>query len=160
MKTVVLQGTVGAGRVALVDDEDWDLACRYRWHASRRTLSNGQARYYARNTDLVYMHKVITGWALTDHKDHDGLNNQRCNLRDATNSQNGANELPGAGGTSLYKGVSWYALSRKWRATIRVNFKQQSLGLFASEGEAACAYDAAAAAAWGEFALLNFPDGA
>ncbi len=33
MKTVTLHGKRAAGRVAVVDDADYELVMRYRWHA-------------------------------------------------------------------------------------------------------------------------------
>jgi hypothetical protein len=58
--------------------------------------------------------------------------------------------------TSKYKGVS--RAGRRWFACIQIHGKTRSLGSFDSEVAAARAYDRAAAAAWGEFAFLNFPE--
>jgi hypothetical protein len=57
--------------------------------------------------------------------------------------------------TSKYKGVTWYKRNKKWGGQIRFDGKTKFLGLFSCEKEAALEYNKAAAARWGEFALLN-----
>ena len=164
MKTVPLHGKIAAGRVALVDDEDYDLVMQYRWNVHERPAVEpgchpkgpyAVARIPERPFRL-YMHKLITGWARTDHEDHDGLNNQRSNLRRVTNSQNLANQRPRSGLSSQFKGVSWDKKSRRWFAYITVNGRMRSLGRFGSEEYAARVYDVAAIDTWGAFACTNF----
>lgn len=107
------------------------------------------------------MHRIMTGWPITDHIDHDGLNNRRSNLRAATRVQNAGNRLPSAGGSSIYKGVYWRKEGSKWSAAIGYteNGRRRTvhLGFFSSETAAAGAYDVAAIAKWGAYALTNFP---
>jgi predicted Zn-ribbon and HTH transcriptional regulator len=102
------------------------------------------------------MHQLIAGSRNVDHVDGNGLNNRRSNLRPATKSQNGANARKNPGKTSRYKGVFWDRERSAWQAKIMVNRKALSLGRFASEEDAALAYDLAAREAFGEFALTNF----
>ena len=45
--------------------------------------------------------------------------------------------------SSNFRGVGWHVSKRRWRARIRINGKRHSLGTFASELEAALAYDRA-----------------
>ena len=110
-----------------------------------------------RGGQMAYMHSLITGYRRTDHENGNGLDNQRANLRDTTQSQNCANRgKRRTGGTSRFKGVDLLP-SGRWRARIKVGRAERSLGTFADEAAAARAYDGAAAEAWGTFARLNFP---
>lgn len=146
---------------ARVDAADQALVAPYNWRAQPR--ANGKVYVVATwaNTTL-YMHRLILGapsGADVDHINNDGLDNRRANLRLASRSQNLANTRKRAGTyTSQFKGV--YRARRKWAASIKVNQVRKSLGEYHSEEDAARAYDAAARAAWGPFARLNFPEDA
>jgi hypothetical protein len=164
MKTVPLSGKNAAGRSALVDDQDYELVSQYPWYALEKLKAghrpNGPyalSHIYSDGRDTnILMHTLITGWPLVDHIDHDGLNNQRHNLRSATDSQNGANRRPQQGCSSAYKGVYWHKPRQRWAVSIIVDGKRHYLGNYTDEEAAARAYDAAALAAWGAYACLNF----
>lgn len=101
------------------------------------------------------MHNLLTGWALVDHVNGDGLDNRRVNLRPATRSQNQGNRRKFLSTASQYKGVTpWAKDKARWIAVCR---RKKVLGVFNSEAEAALAYDAAARQEFGEYAALNFP---
>lgn len=162
---VPLYGKNARGRVALVDEADFDLVTQFRWfvrEAERPRRPDGPYAYANPCRDgrqrTVLMHRLITGWPSTDHVNHNGLDNRRENLRPATASQNGANRRPVLGHTSPYKGVGWYVKLGKWSARIRCNGKARHLGYFTDEADAARAYDAAARQMFGEYASLNFPE--
>lgn len=159
MKEIPLRGKKAEGRVALVDDEDYALVVAFRWNISP---SRPPGTFYARHgwrdgsrARGITMHNLIMGCKGIDHADRNGLNNQRSNLRIATQSQNNANTRPRQG-TSIFKGVHWSQENNNWRASIRVNGKLYSLGRYTSEVAAALIYDAAAREAFGEFARTNF----
>jgi hypothetical protein len=156
MITVPLRGKVAAGRVALVDDDDHELVSQHTWIALR---TRRPGVFYAYSNTQVLMHRLILGCPEfdADHIDGNGLNNQRHNLRLATRSQNLANMRPRAGGSSRFKGVHWDRVNGRWRAMIQVNGHMRAIGRYSTEEAAARAYDAAALAAWGEFACPNFP---
>jgi len=61
------------------------------------------------------------------------------------------------GRSSRFKGVSWHKQCRKWKALIQSKGKQNYLGVFGIEADAARAYDEAAVKMFGEGAYLNFP---
>lgn len=134
------------GKVALVDDEDYDLAMQYPWHA----IPLGTT-WYAKS-GATFLHRLVMGFKhgdgrMVDHKDRDGLNCQKRNLRPAVDSQNKANVPPR--GKSGIKGVRFY--KGAWEA----NIKHQYLGRFPTAKAAADAYDQAAIRTHGEFAWLN-----
>lgn len=149
------------GYSAVVDAADYTWLSAWKWHAHIT-----KRRVYAKRSETVngkrvttLMHRQILNVSpeiQIDHKDGDGLNNRRSNLRPASNQQNCHNARGYQGkGSSKYKGVSWDKNRRKWGAYIRVGGKVRNLGRFDSEMEAARVYDAAASAHFGEFAYLN-----
>jgi hypothetical protein len=109
----------------------------------------------------VKIHRIILGLddplIKVDHKDGNGLNNMRSNLRIANESQNGANRRKEPSGirSSFFKGVSWCPKTRAWRAGIQKNKQTIHLGSFNNERHAARAYNFAATALFGRFAKLN-----
>jgi len=169
MREVPLHGKKAAGRVALVDDADYELVMQYRWRVHEAIPGPGRrldGPYAVTNLPRVNgkkpalrMHVLITGIRTgIDHENHNGLDNQRHNLRRATRAENGQNRLPNLGHTSQYRGVCWYRLGGKWQARIKVDGRERHLGYFEDEEDAADAYDTAALAAWGSFAYLNNAD--
>jgi hypothetical protein len=154
---MTVQIPLGAGRFARVDDVDAPRILRFRWNYNP---DHGEGRGYAQRNVVrsgkkttEAMHTFLTGWPLVDHRDGDGLNNQRDNLRSATHGQNMANRRPNHG--RRFKGA--YPLpSGNWQARINVNKTRHYLGTFPNEESAARAYDVAALAAWGDYAYLNF----
>jgi len=155
------------GKVALVDDEDYERLSGFKWQAlkSRRDYYYAGRHVPLQDSDghkqrMMLMHRVILesppGQAI-DHRNGDGLDNRRCNLRFCTTAENQANRCKHDPDryASMFKGVTWRKDRRKWRAQIKVNGKDIALGSFHSEVVAAFAYNVAARAAWGEFALLN-----
>lgn len=145
-----------SGLVALVDEDDFEsVLAAGPWHAKR----DGPRTTYVVKTPKprvqIYLHHFLTNWPETDHINGDGLDNRRSNLRQVTHRQNMANQRLRRDSKSGYKGVN--RSRSRWQAGIKVDYRQRHLGTFETAEEAARAYDAAAIAAWGEFARLNFP---
>lgn len=167
---IPLYGKVAAGRVALIDEEDYELVSQHRWNCQEprkngRVIAGPYAttslsrRDHGGKAPTLLMHVLIMGQPYIDHADGNGLNNSRSNLRPATHAQNAANRRMKLSGRSQYKGVSPAPNSTGWVAAITRGGELRYLGCFTSELSAAHAYDLAAREADGEFACTNFePD--
>ncbi len=151
------------GKFALVDDEDFDKVSQHKWSARKTgyvwyAMTNIPTRNTKRRQKLLLMHRFIiktpTGME-TDHKDRDGLNNQKSNLRWATSAQNSANKKRQENNTSGYRGVSWKTQNNKWQAAIQYCRKCLYIGLFDTKEEAAKAYNSKAKELHGEYARIN-----
>jgi hypothetical protein len=153
------------GKFALVDDADFEMLNRYKWHAQphRNThyAVSGSFRINGKQV-LIKMHRIVLGFNRgdgnqSDHINGDGLDNQRANLRKTTNQENQRNNRLRCDSTSKLKGVHWDKKSNKWRGHIFDGSKKLHLGFFSTDIETAKAYDAAATKYFGRFAKLNFP---
>lgn len=154
MKLVVLT----QGFYAKVNDCDYALLVKWCWKIFK---VRGTARYACRTTGpggrtTLLMHRVILGAPANREVDHingDGLDNRRCNLRLVTRRQNAANAQPQQGRRK--KGYYWNKEKRRWQAQIGLGARTLYLGRFATQREAADAYDVAARRLRGDFALTN-----
>jgi hypothetical protein len=90
-----------------------------------------------------------------DHINGDRADNRLVNLREATNLQNRANATVRSDSKVGVKGVQFHPQTGKWRARIRVDGKQKSLGLYESVEAAAKAYAAESVKQHGEFAFAS-----
>jgi hypothetical protein len=77
---------------------------------------------------------------MIDHKDNDIKNNSIDNLRWSSYQENCRNTVKQKNTSSIYKGVSWHAKNKKWRAQI-CNKKNINLGYYFTEEDAGKAYD-------------------
>lgn len=138
MKTIELT----QGKVALVDDEDFEELNQHKWYAHK----DGNTFYAGRSINkphpmTIHMHQAIMNAPKgvdIDHINGDGLNNLKSNLRIVTHRQNTQNRH--ATKSSIYPGVGWHERDKKWRAYITINGKQKHLGHFDVEAEAYAAY--------------------
>lgn len=144
------------GLAALVDDEDFERLMRYKWHAVKGTCTFYAARQVRQKgvkNKVFYMHRfiMIPGENTeVDHRDCNGLNNQRSNLRLATSSQNHHNARRSKNNTSGFKGV--HISRNKFRAGIYLNGIRKHLGVFDTAEAAYAAYCKAAVELHREFA--------
>lgn len=153
------------GKFAVVDDEDYNDLIKYKWY-----LLKGRTTFYAaRDTrnlaktkgETILMHRQILKVPKnkeTDHKNHNGLDCRKSNIRICSCQQNQANRKQLNNKSSKYKGVYWHKLARKWMVTIKKGYNNYYLGLFDDEKKAAKIYDKKAKELNGEFAYLNFGD--
>jgi hypothetical protein len=135
-----------SGHSVFVSDEDAGLLESHQWHIHRsgtKLYVRGYPRG-SRKNGLVYLHRVIlSGVPEVDHRDGDGLNNRRANLRPATRSQNCSNKS--------VKGVHFDGRTQKWRAEVQFCGTRYRLGRFATQQEAVEARNAKAQEVHGEF---------
>ena len=155
VKTIPL----GDGLYAYVDAADFEWLNQWTW----RVHGGYAARHETRNgkRSVVYMHREIARppkGKVTDHINANKLDNTEANLRNITHQQNQQNRRKQRGVSSIYKGVSYSKLARRWQACVDCGKERFYLGRFDTELEAARAYDRKAAEVFGPFARLNFPD--
>jgi hypothetical protein len=144
------------GRIALIDEEDLPAVKGWRLYSWVRphTIYVKAVKWNEGKPTEKYLHKLLTGYPQTDHKNRNGLDNRRENLRPATRSQNNMNSRKRRAGE--FKGISRTG-SGKWQARARYNGKNFHGGSHHTPEEAARAYDRLAMQHYGEFARLNFP---
>ena len=141
--------------VAFVDDEDYERISKFRWHARQRNNTWYAVRYTS--TKTIGMHtEVLRTPVRIDHKDRNGLNNQKENLREATHSINNQNRQKfKIESSSKFKGVHWLSRDGKWVAGYGLDNKWFRIGAFKTELEAAKAYDKKVLEVYGEDACTN-----
>lgn len=150
----------------LVDDWNYDWLNQWNWHVRKGKYTMYAIRHTERINGVqgtIMMHREIMNTPHetdTDHEDHNGLNNQEYNLRNATQTQNVINTAKCRGKTK-YKGVCIETNRQNkkiytyFRAYIKVGDKRLSLGNHKTPESAALAYNTAALNHYGEFAYLN-----
>jgi hypothetical protein len=152
-------------KYALIDEEDLPLISGRNWHSHK-----GGHTWYAETAmslpggrqQTVKMHRLILGapaGVLVDHRDRNGLNNTRENLRLATHHQNACNRKMQINNSSGFYGVSFDPNTGLWRAAVYANRHPIHLGSHQTAEEAARVRDAKAREIYSaEFLRLNFPD--
>lgn len=165
---------INSDKLVKVDDSDYEYLLQFVWRLS----SPAPNKYYAQTDKSILMHRLILNltdsniWG--DHKDSDGLNNQRNNLRTCNKIQNGYNAIKhtyrkGIPLSSKYKGVSYSKKDGKWKVSItakdainnpaKVEQNRIFIGMFDDEISAGIAYNHAALKYHGEFAKINLIPG-
>jgi hypothetical protein len=152
------------GYVAIIDDEDLPRVQHMKWWAAVRehtVYARGGLRdgHAAEEYLHRYLLNVPTG-VLVDHRDGNGLNCRRSNIRVATHAQNNANMRTPVGEAG-YRGVYPSKNARGevigFVARMSHNNRTKYCGFFRTPLEAALAYDEVAVELRGPFARTNFP---
>ncbi len=135
-----------------------------RW-AGKEALTALSGKGYCQGT--VMWHRIMAhraAWVISfgrwpdgeiDHINRVKTDNRLANLREFSATQNQWNRPGRANARSQYKGVAWHPKNQNWVARIRIWGKRKHLGCFASERDAALAYNHAAKEAFQDFAFLN-----
>lgn len=173
MKIIIINSVKHGVKEVLCDDEDYEKATLFKWHVCK----SKDTFYAASQTPMIngvrskiLMHRYLTnqsdGKIEVDHKDHNGLNNQRSNLRVCVDGQNKRNRNKNKSSLSKYIGVRLKTVKvksgivKKWQANIECKgvCKTGRLYPFTDDGErmAAIQRDEMAIKYFREFANLNF----
>lgn len=160
MKKIVINSKT-YGRVnVLVDNSDYGLIKNKKWCVGK--FPKSKSLYVWRSAGLnnkgnsitQYMHRFLLDskkGTFVDHKNGNGLDNRRSNLRICTHAQNCHNVGLSTRNTSGYKGVSFAKHAKKWCAQIRKNGKNKKIGYFDSANEASMAWEIESKKIHGEF---------
>ena len=152
MAEVKLKG----GEVAMLDEEDLPLVVGRSCSAG----VNKNMVYVRSGRD--YLHRLVMRAGpgqIVDHINGNGLDNRRENLRFTTAQGNKANSHFGRY-TSRFVGVSLERRlsARPYKASAKADGKNKTIGRFATEEEAARAYDAFVRARHGAKVITNFTE--
>lgn len=161
MKKVSL---INSPLTAMVDDEDYERVIQWRWRLHWSGRPTGQIRLAPNQWKIFQLHRFVMNapdGVLVDHKFFNLLDCRKSELRFCNFSQNQQNTPAGRPKTfskTQFKGVTnriSIMPRRPWIAQISVFKKKIYLGAFATDVEAAIAYNNAAIKYFGEFACLN-----
>jgi len=150
-------------RVAVADLKDFEILSSFKWSAVKIRNTFYACRGFRRcdsGKRTISMHRMLLGLTdksiFVDHKDGNGLNNQRNNLRICTPAQNQQNRNKSKNNKSGFNGVSFDKRTNSWAVAIQLNYKKIFLGRFKIKQDAVKAYSEAAIKYFGEFARTNF----
>lgn len=143
------------GQEAIIDAADVPLVSGRSWFAARsKKTFYAVSSIHTPTPRRLALHVLILSPAagfLVDHRDGNGLNCRRYNLRPATPAQNMHNTTMWVNNKSGVRGVRWHKDNKRWQAAISINGKPKYLGSFVDIKDAEAAYLAAARSLHGEF---------
>jgi len=161
MKIITVNSKTHGAKEILVDDEDYKMLSAYSWCVIRGRDKNA---FYASTQGMrdgkrigMTMHRLLMNFPAgqIDHKNNNGLDNQKSNLRVCNQLQNNMNKPIYRNNRCGYKGVYFHKFSGKYYAEISMRGKKTRLGSFTDVRLAAEAYNAKALELFGEFANIN-----
>jgi len=152
------------GYVALVDDEDFEIVNRLKWHAMptkaavyavrRPSLGNGRYGSLLMHRFVLRINGFDSGESV-DHRNKNGLDNRKANLRVCTDSQNAQGAKLHSDSTTGLKGVTLDKSRNKFIAQICLDGRHIFLGRFDDKEQAGDAYRTAAANLFGQYAHFS-----
>lgn len=149
-----------SGEYVRIDEEDYERLSQYSWclfksekwqYAIRTEYKNGTQK-------TIYMHREIMGVTdpkiYVDHRDHDGLNNLKSNLRVSDNRFNQYNVGKKSTSKQKYKNIRQLDENR-WQVRVRTPKGKRVERVVYSEEDAVKLYNELALKYHGEFAYLQ-----
>lgn len=163
MKSIEMFGKYGDGKFVLLSDQDYKWINQWTWHVDWRgyairnvwIIENGMKKCIT-----IQMHALINQTPKgfdTDHKNRNRLDNQRHNLRTATEVDNARNQGKKSK-KNRYKGVYTQALSGRFIVMCSIHKRNECWGTYDTEDFAAHVHDYVANKYHGDYAYLNFPN--
>jgi hypothetical protein len=152
------------GKSAMIDDDDADMVSRFKWciHKNKTCYTEyatASVPQSGKRNRKIYLHSLIMRFPKNriDHRDGNGLDCRKHNLREATCSQNAMNQRFRKNNTTGFRGVVFIRDGRKkpYRVMIRVNRKHIFVGSCETAVEAAKAYNDASHKHHGEYGIRN-----
>ena len=129
------------GDICIVDTVDLDMLLKLdaNW-----TVHQGDTTKYVRGKHRgknIRMHRYLCGLAsgdtrVVDHKDWNGLNNTRINMKVCTQAINNKNRRVPGTNKSGYRGV-YLTPNAKWKAKVYVDNRKENLVVYKDALEAA-----------------------
>jgi hypothetical protein len=133
LKELNLSGKHGIGKVALVDDDVYEWANKYKWYVKIKEKTGliervgRSSSYDGKDYHIALSHAVvgkpISKNTVVDHIDRNPLNNQRSNLRYCSLRDNARNQSLRSNNTTGYRGIQWDASRQHWVVYIKGRFK-------------------------------------
>lgn len=149
-KEIPLHGKYGTGKFTIVDDEDYERVKNYSWSITANGYVVSDKNINGKRKNIL-IHRIIMvvndSKICVDHINHDKLDNRKENLRICTKAENCRNKLS----KKEFKGAVYDGKRKVWRVWCSHKY----YGSYATQIEAAKAYDLAAIELHGEFALTN-----
>lgn len=158
VRQIIINSLKYGQKIILIDEDDFEKVSKFRWKINKRR-HKFYAQAWIKDTDqTTMMHRLIMNvgigsQSVVDHKDGNGLNNTKSNLRVCTNKQNCWNREVSKKSTTGFRGVN--KRLDGYVARIRVNNKLIHLKWTRDIREAVEAYNEAAIKYYGEYARLN-----
>ena len=85
--------------------------------------------HYCHRLAWLYVYGVWPAGQI-DHRNGVRSDNRIANLRDCTCRENQQNRARPSGAANPFRGVSWHARDRHWRAAVTINGTKKNLGAF------------------------------
>lgn len=130
------------GKVAIVDDDDFDRLNNYSWYYNNSGYVARKLRTKGVQTTIL-MHREIMNppkGMVIDHINHNPLDNRKENLRITTQSFNIRHSKLRKNNTSGFIGITKVKRKKEWMAQLTLNRKCINLGYYETPEEAAKVY--------------------